>query len=152
MAALSDPLAGLRDIHIPEPPPAGPGDVLLLAITVCALLLAGLLLARFIRRPAWKSEALQELDAAVDSDPRERLFRAASVLRRLALRDAPHAAKLSGDAWLAHLDGLFATRFFTVGEGRVFGEGLYRPGSMSNDGGRLIGELKRLVRRMRRRS
>lgn len=35
---------------------------------------------------------------------------------------------LSGEAWLAHLDHRFHTRWFTTGHGRIFGDALYRPG------------------------
>jgi hypothetical protein len=56
----------------------------------------------------------------------ERLAAQALLLRRVARTVAgDDVAQLRGDAWLAALDRMFATTFFTRGEGRCFGDQLY---------------------------
>lgn len=69
----------------------------------------------------------------------------ATLLRRIAiLKRGGAVARLTGDAWLAELDSLFMSRFFTRGPGRIFGTGLY--GTAAPDAA-LAPTLSRLVRR-----
>ena len=62
--------------------------------------------------------------------PAERLAAQAQLLRRLVRAlSGDSAARAQDGAWLGVLDRTFSTTFFTSGAGRVFGDGLYRPGA-----------------------
>lgn len=146
----ADPLAALRDIHLPAPP-ADPGSGWLSLILLAAsAVIAGAVLVHLLhRRRSWRAEAaalLREIDLA---RPDEALAQMAAVLRRIALRaDRTKAAHLSGEDWLRHLDGLFASSYFTAGPGRVFGD-LYRPAAHPPDVAGIRITLSRLIARGR---
>jgi hypothetical protein len=129
---MADPvgaLAALRDIHVP----AGGGA----AVPVVTMILLGgalgialsLALRPLFRRwRAVRRAALRALAASRSLDPAERLAAQAMLLRRLVRTiDGAAAARRQGRDWLDTLDRRFATRFFTEGDGRAFGEALYRP-------------------------
>jgi hypothetical protein len=135
----SDPLAGLRDIHLPAPvgwwPPA-PGWWLLVLLLAGGLAATGYLIRRFFRRRAYRRAALRELEAlrkATGLDERRRLIEAALLVRRVAIESCGRArvAELSGEAWLDFLNRTGDTDRFTSGPGRALGEDLYRPGSIA---------------------
>jgi hypothetical protein len=132
-----DPLAGLRDYHLPEAvswwPPA-PGWWLLLAL----LLLVGLALAwwtlRLRRCRAAARQAAHELKAlrAALTEQRDSaaFIRGLSrLLRRYALAAFPGetAAALTGEDWLAFLDAHGGDGRFRDGPGRQLVEAPYRP-------------------------
>ncbi|MEY4640413.1 MAG: hypothetical protein RLZZ227_407 [Pseudomonadota bacterium] len=138
-----DPLSELADIHLPDAvhvwPPA-PGWWVLAALVVCALvLLYRQQLARvFLRRRL--GAALRELDAALNrfkkqaaSDRNEAglqlLQSVNAILKRVALLHYPdpELPRLNGRPWLRFLDSQSHTADFTVGVGRVLGDGMYRP-------------------------
>ncbi|MCB1720092.1 MAG: DUF4381 domain-containing protein, partial [Candidatus Competibacteraceae bacterium] len=109
----TNPLADLRDIHLPEPvswwPPA-PGWWLLVALSL--VVVAGLLwLWRYRRRQTPRRVALAELtrlraDFQRDGDGAAVATGISALLRRLALTHFPRGqvAGLVGDAWLQFLD------------------------------------------------
>lgn len=108
----ADPLAQLRDIHLPEAigiwPPA-PGWWLLLAIslTLLAWLYCNLRARR--RAMAYRRSAVNLLteywlELQAGGDPKTYLERLLIVLRRTALSFAPSAASLTGEQWLGFLD------------------------------------------------
>jgi hypothetical protein len=165
MADPIRPLEALRDIHMP----AG-GDA---AVPVVAMILVGCALAvalslglwpMFRRWRAVRRSALGALALTRVLEPAERLAAQAVLLRRLVRTiDGDAAARLQGRAWLDHLDRQFATRFFTEGAGRAFGEALYRPlsgqdvdrdiidrGIIDRDIGALDASLARLIGRISR--
>jgi len=132
-----DPLAQLRDYHLPDPvswwPPA-PGwwllAVLLLALSAWLIIL---LLRRYRRRAA-RREALAELKEleqahARDGDPTALLRGLSRLLRRFALARFPQkqVAGLSSEAWLAFLDAQGQLNGFRDGPGRLLADGPYRP-------------------------
>lgn len=110
-AAAADPLASLRDIHLPGPvpfwPPA-PGWWMLAGLIVLVALVAVALEWR--RRRTLGYRALQEL-AAIEkdrgryADSRAVAEAAAVLVRRIVLTrgDATRAAAMSGENWLAFL-------------------------------------------------
>lgn len=133
----ADPLAGLRDWHLPGPvswwPPA-PGwwVVAVLGLTLVIAVLAWWWPRR--RRTAPARAALAELKALRASLAREgdsRRFAAAIsiLLRRLALVRYPRdqVAGLAGPQWLAFLERTGGGSGFTKGPGLVLAEGPYRP-------------------------
>jgi hypothetical protein len=140
-----DPLSELADIHLPDAvdfwPPA-PGWWVLAALVVFALvLLYRHQLARvFVRRRL--GSALRELDAALKrfkkdaATERNRneaglqlLQSFNAILKRVALLHYPdpELPRLNGRPWLRFLDAQSHTADFTVGVGKVLGEGMYRP-------------------------
>ena len=134
--AVADPLAGLRDWHLPEPvswwPPA-PGWWLL-ALLGLAL---GLVLVRWWlrrRRDAAPMRAalaeLAALRARLGPDLDARAFAAAvsSLLRRLALVRYPRdqVAAVSGGDWIAFLKHSGPDGVLTEAAGRLLADGQFR--------------------------
>jgi hypothetical protein len=135
-AAMPDPLAGLRDWHLPDPvswwPPA-PGWWLVAALALVALLLAGRWWRRHRRRGAAVRAALGELRAlrvqlAAGLDPQGFAAAISVLLRRLALTRFPReqVAGLSGASWLAFLAATGGGEGFSQGPGRVLAQSPYR--------------------------
>ncbi len=133
-----DPLAGLRDWHLPEPiswwPPA-PGWWLLAVAGVIGVLLLVHWLWRRYRRAAVARTARRELAsleralATTQGDARSYIADLSRLLRRLALVRYPReqVAGLSGRAWLEFLDATGGEGGFTQDAGRMLVEDAYRP-------------------------
>lgn len=133
----TDPLADLRDWHLPDPvswwPPA-PGWWLVAAGILVGLVLVVRLWFRWRGRTSLQLAARLELerlgrDLAADGDRRRYLAELSRLLRRLALARYPRAqvAGLTGDDWLAFLDATGGAGEFSDGVGRVLVESAYRP-------------------------
>lgn len=134
MSLKADPLAGLRDIHLPEAvsiwPPA-PGWWLLLVLVVA--ISVGVWFWRRARRRSLRRAALAELFAletahAGDAD-REALARGLSaLLRRLALRSfgARRVAALRGADWNRFLADTGGSPPFTPELAESLDSALYR--------------------------
>jgi hypothetical protein len=140
-----DPLSQLADIHLPDAvsfwPPA-PGWWLLLAVVLFALTLLWhrqyllwqqnrrlqLVLAELAR--ALRTHQQQSAQAAQANQAGLALLYACnSLLKRVALLHHGEAevAPLSGSAWLNFLDRTGGNTEFTIGAGKVLGDGEYRP-------------------------
>ncbi|MDH5737172.1 MAG: DUF4381 domain-containing protein [Gammaproteobacteria bacterium] len=131
-----DPLAELKDIHLP---PAI--DSFLLApgwwiMMLLALGLAGLLIWQLKRRHQ-KSRyrrqaiaALKENLAHYESrgDASQFLMDYNSILKRVALVTWPrtHVASLTGEAWVGFLDQTLGDHSFAMGPGQILIEGPYQ--------------------------
>jgi hypothetical protein len=134
MADAAEALAGLRAIH----PPADLG----LAPIAAAAALAGCLFALAAlawlrrRRPGGRRvrrSALAALAMARSLPSGERLAAQAALLRRVVRAiEGEASARLRDRDWLACLDRVFATGFFSGGAGRAFGAALYRPPNGEN--------------------
>lgn len=101
----SDPLAQLRDIHLPPPvsawPPA-PGWWLLAALLLALLVVAAIGWRRQRRRNAYRRAALRELQQLGNNAD---IATINALLKRTALAaGAREAAALSGTAWLQFLE------------------------------------------------
>ncbi len=129
----SDPLAALRDIHLPEPiswwPPA-PGWWLL-SVGLILLVLLAWFSYRYYQRGAIKRAALNELNQIAShyrEQPHQLLQQLSQLLRRVALVTQPRSsvAGLSEEAWLAFLDRFTDQQQFTQGVGRVLLHGPYQ--------------------------
>lgn len=132
----ADPLAALREWHLPDPvpwwPPA-PGWWLLAGL---ALLFGFIVLRRWWarrRRTAPARAALVELVAlrglvASEVDDRRFTSRVSALLRRLALARYPRdqVAGLAGTRWLDFLDRTGGAGDFSRGPGRLLAEIPYR--------------------------
>jgi len=129
----TDPLAQLRDIHLPQPvswwPPA-PGwwIVALAGLTVFGLGI--FFLARYRQRNRYRRLALRELDSLDNNAPdKMALLETMSVLlRRVALQayGREEIAPLHGEQWLSFLDRTGKTDRFSQGTAKVLGAGLYQ--------------------------
>lgn len=150
MAEVPGGLEALRGLHA-----AAPGlleDAVLWGALGLGLAVGGLLAyvlqRRFLAQRQLRREALAALAGAAKLSPPEALRAQALVLRRLARTVAGDATMaLQGAAWLAALDRLFATTFFTAGGGRCFGDGLYAADAPAIAD--IQSELARLVARLR---
>ena len=132
----ADPLAQLRDIHLPAPvdwwPPA-PGWWLL-AVLILTLLGTGLAwLVRRHRRRRYRRIAAREVDALYrrwqqQRDARVFLLELNRLLKRAALHAFPaqQVAALSGARWLAFLDATLPRPQFDTAATRVLAD-VYRP-------------------------
>ncbi len=126
-----DPLAQLRDIHLPEAigfwPPA-PGWWLL-AILLLALLCYGYLtLRRRQQRNRYRKLALAELVSLQKLDSNsEYLKQVNQLLKKTAIAAQPAlpVAGLSGQPWLNFLDVTGSTTGFSQGAGQVLATGPY---------------------------
>jgi hypothetical protein len=132
----ADPLAGLRDYHLPEPiswwPPA-PGWWLLASLA--ATTLAALLLWRRRRRLSISSARLATRELArllaewqSDRDDAALLSELSRLLRRFVLVRFPgdRAAGLCGESWLRYLADKSGDAGFVDGVGRCLAEAPYR--------------------------
>ena len=142
-----DPLSALRDIHTPPAPDGLSVWPILAGVAALALLLVifGIFLLRLRRR--WASDLKRELATLDVLPPEQALTEAAKLLRRAGMAQSGDAALVQGESWLETLDGLFRTRFFTTGSGRVFGSELYAPALAGAPAQDVLTELKRLATR-----
>ncbi|MBK1654810.1 DUF4381 domain-containing protein [Allochromatium vinosum] len=133
----TDPLADLRDWHLPDPVswwPLAPGWWLVAVLVLAGLLVVVRLGVRRRRRTSLQRAARRELERlgrelAVHGDRRRYLAELSRLLRRLALARYPRdqIAGLTGDDWLAFLDATCGTGEFSGGIGRVLVDSAYRP-------------------------
>jgi hypothetical protein len=152
---MNDPLAQLKDIHLPPAvswwPPA-PGWWLL------ALLVLGsaIWLARYLRhrakRPDLGREAeaeLKKIEAAWQEHKDDARLAAelSALLRRTAISLYPQAdvAGMTGETWLQWLDARFGEDVFEKGEGRALLENAYRPEASLDDPEALIALVRHWV-------
>lgn len=143
----TDLVERMRDIHYPSL-----GEDLYIILSAGAGIFCGLCIAMAIfhyskRRESSISGALQALDAAQNLPPNERIITYARIIRALVASSDSKAQSLTGEKWLYKLDCTFGTDFFSCGNGRVFGDNLYRrkeyilPDQLGNDLKSLIQEL-----------
>lgn len=126
--ADANPLAKLRDIHLPKPIsiwPLAPGWYLLLTLILLILVAVAIVIYRHQRKTRGKKLALQQLASLRDLAKRAQTSHAIAqlsiLLRRLALSvsSRQEVASLHDDAWLQFLDETGETDGFTSGPGKV---------------------------------
>jgi hypothetical protein len=133
----ADPLAQLRDIHLPDPigwwPPA-PGWWLVGVAVLLLVAATARYLVRRIKNGEFRREARRELRLLAENreamDDRQLVEQLSILLRRVAIRayGRETVAPLAGQRWLGFLDRTGDTDRFTAGPGTVLGEGHYRTG------------------------
>ncbi len=132
----NDPLAQLRDIHLPQAieawPPA-PGWWLLAFLAVLTVLLFLYWLWTGWRKNKYRREAIKELDRLLQSyaahgDAAEYLQDYQRLLKRVALTryDRQKVAHLTGESWVAFLDKSSNSSEFTMGDGQILIDGNYQ--------------------------
>ncbi|WP_456374643.1 DUF4381 domain-containing protein [Thiolapillus sp.] len=150
---MNDPLAQLKDIHLPPAigwwPPA-PGWWLLALLAVGSMIWLGWYLRRRASRPNLSREAqaaLHDIHAAwLEHGNDARLAGDLSaLLRRMAISACPHTdvAGLTGEAWLRWLDAGLEGEAFEKGIGRVLLESAYRPDVRLEDPEALLALVRR---------
>jgi hypothetical protein len=127
----------LRDIHLPDAPPAwppAPGWWLLGILLLLLLLTAMLRLRSVLRARRRRERIIAELDgllagAGAQGCGPELLGAVSALLKRVALSRFPRAevAALTGPDWLAFLDRTGGAGGFTEGPGRALDDGAYAP-------------------------
>ncbi len=133
----ADPLAELRDLHLPETvglwPPA-PGWWLLVIVIIVAVGLLSRWWLKSRRADRYRRQALVELrryQRELDGHGDGPLFlqQVSQLLRRAALAAFPRqqVAGLQGDAWLQFLDDSSGLTDFSTGKGRILISGPYQP-------------------------
>ncbi len=152
MTSGSDPLAELRDIHLPPDPswwPPAVGWWLLALIVIGLLVVAIAWLVKWLRWRAPARSALHSLrqigEAYSHSGDTQRLCSGLSILlKRYMLVRFPREdfAGLSGDGWLGFLDRVSGTTEFSQGAGQVLVSAPYRKQQSVE-----APELLRIVRR-----
>jgi hypothetical protein len=148
MSDAAPGLEALRGLHTSEG--AFAADPLIpLAFLAGLLLAAGAAMAprlAFFRHYTRRREALAAIIAADGLPSGERLAAQAAILRSLARAADPGTAHLQGKAWLAALDRMCRTTYFTDGAGHCFATELYTGGPA--DAG-VTAQLRILIRRWR---
>lgn len=150
MPDAGDPLAALRPIRMPAPDLAVGEQLLLAALLGLASAIVLSVLVALLRRRASalgpEAELMAVLRGSTPGDAAESLTEFAAALRHyVARRESAEMAAAQGERWLAHLDRVFDTDFFSEGEGAVFGGGLYAP-RIEVDPQRIGGTLQELLR------
>lgn len=108
--AVDPLLAQLRDVHLPEPIglwPLAPGWYLLLALSICAMLMVFRRYKRSqVKRAALALLAEYKREYQRDANPQEIVVKTSDLLRRVALVYFPRAevAGMQGQAWIDFLD------------------------------------------------
>ena len=152
--SVSDPLAGLKDIHLPDAPgwwPPAPGWWLLALLLVALVIFLVSRVHRWWRRSQPRRAFERELaELPLEGDPRS-LSHAVGTLSRLVRRFAvtefgrDHVAALTGEHWLRFLDRTSGTHDFTSGPGKILASGPYQRGHLALDTADLAA-LKAVVR------
>ena len=143
----------LRDIHMPAPPswwPPAPGWWLLAAIAVGVAVFLFLYLRKKWKQRSRRRAVMAEFERIVGTERSDLPGLAAALsafLRRLAIRSAPAAATISGEAWLGHLDARVASEEFSSGVGRALIDAPYRAHA-DFDAPALIALVRRVVQKL----
>ena len=135
----ADPLAQLRDIHLPEPVsiwPLAPGWWILLTLLLAAALGAFLWWRNYRRKTAYRRLAIEELEQAFQgrqkSSEENFVMQCQNILKRAALHSYPAEpiAAMNGKTWSQWLAQQVPDKY-TV-DFAVLGEGLYKANTTSN--------------------
>lgn len=143
MMQTPDPLAGLKDIHLPEPiswwPPA-PGWWFLTIIVMLAVGFGSFFLWQRIKKNRYRKEGLKKLDNIFlkvhEMEKKVFLQEISKIMRRVAIQSygREKVSSLTGGKWLKFLDETGATSQFSEGEGIAFGTALYQADCKIDEG------------------
>jgi hypothetical protein len=124
----------LRDIHLPPDPswwPPAPGWWMLAVLLLIAIAYLIRMAQRRVRERRWRQRVRAEIESiaaslATQADPTRLAAEISQLLRRASLLHDPHAAALSGEAWLGFLDAQIGGDAFSKGAGRVLLDAPFR--------------------------
>lgn len=122
----ADTIAKLRDIHLPQA--QGITTTIIISLLGCIsaiILFKSLIYFSFYSYPIRRA-ALNSLRNSRKLNPSDRLAEQSRLLRGVAQSIDEKLSFQKGDEWLEQLDRIFATNFFTTGQGRVYGQLLYQ--------------------------
>lgn len=135
MMQTADPLAGLKDIHLPEPiswwPPA-PGWWVMAIMLLVAIGFGTFFLMQKLKKNRYRKEGIKELESVLDKANAITaplfLQEISKIMRRVAIQSygRDKIASLTGEKWLRFLDKTGKTTEFSKGEGTVLGTTLYQ--------------------------
>lgn len=140
--SIQDPLAELKDIHLPPPPelwPPAPGWWLLAFIAIGICLYLVYLGIKYWRKNAYRRLALKELEDVFEQHKGQHttlMTETNDLLKRVALTRYPResVANLTGESWVAFLDASGGVHDFSMGAGQVLVDGPYtNPGATDAD-------------------
>jgi hypothetical protein len=130
-----DPLAELRQIHLPDPVsdfPAAPGWWILLILVLVGGYFAIRWAIRYWKGNRYRRSGIKQLNALLkqyeyNEDAREYLNGFSTLLKRLAITIYPRnqVASLTGEEWVAFLDRTAKSKSFSMGDGQILMYGLY---------------------------
>lgn len=131
---MTSPGPQLADIHLPLAPswwPPAPGWWVLGMLLIVLLVMLVWWLRRRTQRLRLRRMLRAQFETALlltdtPGDEARQVAALSTLLRRAALRFAPHAATLQGEAWLRYLDGDDPAMPFSEGAGRLLLDGPYR--------------------------
>ena len=136
-ATQTDPLAQLRDIHLPPPPemwPPAPGWWVLAFFGVVLAVVGLVWIYRWWSGNRYRREGLEQLDSLLRSyrntqDGTVYITGYSALLKRVALSRYPReqVASLTGEAWVQFLDRAASTNEFSMGNGQALISGSYTP-------------------------
>lgn len=151
-----DPLAQLRDIHLPNAvsawPPA-PGWWLLAIVLIAALATVALYCYRHFKRNRYRrlaDNALNSLQVLINQNDYQAYLQQLNMLLKqtaLAANTKADVAGLTGNAWLEFLDKSAGTTDFTRGIGNVLQYGPYQPDAGTVDMTELHSLSQRWIKR-----
>ena len=124
----SELLAQLRGIQLPEAPAEPQIWPVVLSVIVIVFALLAYMFSRTRGRSSWVKQATFELEAIKSNEGTEGLQSTSVLLKRIVIThdNSNEVMHLSGDNWLHFLDGFFSTRYFSEGDGQLFGTAKYR--------------------------
>ena len=152
-----DPLAALRDIHLPVEPgwwPPAPGWWILglIAVAISVLIFRSISRRRRLRLPSRELlSRLQQLSAGNESlNNYDALVEISGLTRRYVVTryGRKQTAGLTGERWLQFLDRISGTNDFTQGVGKCLADGPYQ-GRADFELETLITSVERLAKRSR---
>lgn len=149
MNPTNDPLASLRDIHLPASISSwqlAPGWCVLIFLTIITVTICSFIFIKKWRQNSFRREALKTLnsyknqfeqsESKATSEPinesQQKVYLSLSLLLKqvcLSIFPRTEIVKLSGDQWLAFLDEKSGTNQFSLGCGQVIGSSIYAPPS-----------------------
>ena len=140
-------LAQLRGIQMPQAPAEPAIWPVILSLGILLLLLTAYLLSRARGQTTWAKQAKRELDTIELGKNTNALNQTAALLKRIVItHDKSNEIKhLSGDRWLRYLDSFFKTRYFSEGNGQLFGTAQYQQAHRMPP--EMFNELKNLIQR-----
>lgn len=129
----TDPLAALRDIHVPDPPgfwPPAPGWIAVACVATVAGLTVAFFASRWWRAQRFRREALASLRSLrarhrAGAPKTEIAMELSTLVRRVALARRPReeVAGLNGERWIAWLESALCDSRPGSGRERGFGIG-----------------------------
>ena len=149
-----DPLANLKDIHLPPPPSIWPLAIgwwlVIGAIVICIIIIIGIGVYRYKTRT--KRAALAELKQfnqkfAKSSDYRLLAKETSIFLRRLALSISAKNGAVCGENWLELLDSLSPAQPFSTNYREIISEYPYKKECPPFDYSPLLTDIRGIIRR-----